>query len=271
VLSHELSRLCFSGFADPLYFTVVFIPRVYLPHLDLSPLPVGEAQLPQAVSHHLVTVLHKGESHPVEVFNGRGWYATAKISRVLGKALFISFHAPAQFEPEPPMRLHLLQGLATGEKMDWIIEKAVELGALRITPVRCERSVLKLEGERAEKRLAHWRSIASAACLQSGQNWMPLVDEIASFKQVVSIAPAPGALALHADPKATQSLRTLNWQTNTQVQCWVGPEAGFSDTEQTLLSDAAVATVRLGPRILRTETAGLAMLAAIQSLVGDWR
>ncbi len=251
---------------------VVLTPRLYVPNLQAALRESEEIPLDEQASHHLVTVLRSAIGDAVELFDGQGRVLAASIKSAEKRRATAMAVAKLELYPAPRLRLHLVQGLALGDKMDWIIEKAVELGVSRITPWRAQRSQLKLDPDRASKRLAHWRAIIRSACEQSGQNWLPQLDDICSLQQAlqlpsdqrlfgaISSATAP-ALALHQLSLTLPCCCTL----------FIGPESGISPEETRALLDHQARGVRLGPRILRTETAGLATLAALQSLSGDWR
>jgi len=165
----------------------------------------------------------------------------------------------------------LVQALQSGDKMDLTIQKAVELGAAAIVPVASRRSVLKLEGARAAKRLAHWQGVAVAACEQCGRNRVPPVAEIESLERWLA-QPAPAnVLRLMLAPGADATLAALPRPTaDTRIELLIGAEGGLAPEELEKATQAGFVGVRLGPRILRTETAGLAALAALQCLWGDF-
>ena len=165
----------------------------------------------------------------------------------------------------------LVQALQSGDKMDLTIQKAVELGAAGIIPVASRRSVLKLDGARAAKRLAHWQGVAVAACEQCGRNRVPLVAEIESLERWLVQPAAENVLRLMLAPGAGQTLATLPRPSAvTRIELLIGAEGGLAPEELERAAQAGFVGVRLGPRILRTETAGLAALAAMQCLWGDF-
>jgi 16S rRNA (uracil1498-N3)-methyltransferase len=170
-------------------------------------------------------------------------------------------------ENEPPLRIGLIQGLPEADKMDWIIQKSVELGAAWIQPIVCDRSVVRLSAERAARREAHWRRVAVAACEQSGRNRIPEVRPTLGFQSWVAVpARAPRWMLLPgAEPLASKSPAAGD------LELLVGPEGGLSERELDLARSQGCESVGLGPRILRAETAPLAALAAIHALWGDFR
>ena len=175
--------------------------------------------------------------------------------------------ARREVDRESPLQIVLVQALASGDKMDWVMQKAVELGASAIQPVQAERSVLRLAGERADKRQAHWQQVAVAACEQCGRNRIPevrplqaLAHWLAAHRDALCYVLAPGGAASFAEEPAPQQA----------VHVLVGPEGGWSDAELAAFDAAGCRRVRLGPRVLRTETAGLAAIAALQARWGDF-
>jgi 16S rRNA (uracil1498-N3)-methyltransferase len=251
---------------------VVLTPRLYVPNLLTSISASAPIPLDEQSAHHVITVLRCTIGDSVELFDGQGHSLEAKLHSADKRRAAVSPVGNARFYPAPALRLHLVQGLALGDKMDWIIEKAVELGVSRITPWRAQRSLLKLDSERADRRLVHWRSIIRSACEQSGQYWMPQLDGICTLQQALQL-PSDCRLfgALDTQDQPAQALHELRLSLPVCCTVFIGPESGLSPEEtQTLLAHHATG-VSLGPRILRTETAGLACLAALQSLAGDWR
>ena len=238
-------------------------PRFFCPD---GLLPESEMALPAAVAHHAERVLRLAVGEGVTLFDGRGGECDAVLV-ALGRQPLARLGPRRAVERESPLAITLVQALAAGDKMDWVVQKAVELGAVAIQPVAAERSVLKLSGDRAVKRVAHWQQIAVSACEQSGRNRVPVVGEILSLAQYLALpaegvrlilAPgAEGALARKAAPRGPLAVL-------------IGPEGGWSPAELSLADRAACEPLALGPRVLRTETAGLAALAAIHTLWGDF-
>jgi 16S rRNA (uracil1498-N3)-methyltransferase len=172
-------------------------------------------------------------------------------------------------ERESPLQVTLVQAVSSSEKMDFTIQKAVELGVAAIQPVLSEKSVVRLSAEREEKKLARWRRVAIAACEQCGRNRLPELREAMSV-EAYSRAPGPAALRLLLSPGGSPGLMNIRGKIEHAIALAVGPEAGFSDAEERLLQRAGFVPVRLGPRILRTETAALAALAALNAIAGDF-
>ena len=169
---------------------------------------------------------------------------------------------------ESPLRIALVQGIARGEKMDWILQKATELGVASVLPVQSDRSEVKLEPERAVKRLAHWRSVVVSACEQSGRARVPDVAVVQPLSGIASALASPHRFLL--DPEAGDTIATMQAIEGACVLA-VGPEGGWSERDRATLQAAGFTGLRLGPRVLRTETAGIAAIAALQARFGDLR
>mgnify|MGYP001764513825 FL=1 len=226
----------------------------------------GEVALPEALAHHALRVLRLRDGEVVVLFDGAGGEVEARLA-VRGKAVFAQLGEARALERESPLRIVLVQALASGDKMDWVVQKAVELGAHAVQPVQAERSVLRLAGERADKRVAHWQQVAVAACEQCGRNRVPeirplqaLAPWLGAHRDALNYVLAPGGAAGFADEPEPKDV----------VHLLVGPEGGWSEVEIAAFDAAGCRPVRLGPRVLRTETAGLAAVAALQARWGDF-
>ena len=202
------------------------------------------------------------------LFDGRGGEYLAHIQRIERDRVVAELASWTEIERESPLQVTLVQALQAGDKMDFTIQKAVELGVSTIVPVDSRRSVLKLAGERAAKRVAHWQGVAASACEQCGRNQVPIVSPLERLDQWLA-RPAGGALRLMLAPDAETTLAGL--APARQVQLLIGAEGGLDPQEEIAARQAGFQAVRLGPRVLRTETAGLAALAALQALWGDFR
>lgn len=222
--------------------------------------------LPPGVAHHVERVLRLAPGDALTLFNGEGGEYPGRLLS-LGKTPVAELGACQQTDRESPLAITLAQSLASGDKMDWVLQKAVELGASAIAPVASSRSVVKLSGERAEKRVEHWRQIVASACEQCGRNRLPQVAELTSLTAYLARPRTDGNLRLILAPGAALKLSDL--PRPTAVELLVGPEGGFTEDEIRAARLAGYQAVRLGPRILRTETAGLAALTALQLLWGD--
>jgi 16S rRNA (uracil1498-N3)-methyltransferase len=226
----------------------------------------GEVPLPEALAHHALRVLRLHDGDPVVLFDGSGGEVAARLA-VRGKAAFALLGERRALERESPLQLVLVQALAAGDKMDWIVQKAVELGVAAIQPVQAERCVLRLAGERADKRLAHWRQVAVSACEQCGRNRIPELRPLQSLPQW--LAQARGQLCYVLAPGGARGFADGAPPAGA-VHLLIGPEGGWSEAELAACDAAGARRVGLGPRVLRTETAGLAALAALQARWGDF-
>jgi len=236
-------------------------------HVDL-PLQAGtRLALPDPVAHHALRVLRLRDGEEIVLFDGRGGQYPARLE-VDGRQAMALLGAHDPHEAELPGRIVLAQAIPSGDKMDWVVEKAVEVGAAAVQPLAAARSVLRLSGERLEKRLRHWRRIAVAASEQCGRNRIPEVAEPLTPQQWLDRPPAGGAVRLLCDPDA--DLRLTDWAATlasppTAIELLVGPEGGWSDEEYALARHHGVRMLRFGDRILRTETAGTALISALSA------
>ncbi|HRP71531.1 MAG TPA: 16S rRNA (uracil(1498)-N(3))-methyltransferase [Luteimonas sp.] len=245
--------------------------RVIRAHVDL-PLAVGaRLALPEGAAAHLVRVLRLREGDDCVLFNGDGHDYAARIVAASKREVVVEIHGARAVDNESPLRIVLLQGIARGEKMDLILQKATELGVARIVPVDAERTEVRLEGARLEKRLAHWRNVVASACEQCGRARLPEVTAPVAIAGAGAVGEA--SLKLTLDPAGPHGLSTLPapGDTDPAVIIAIGPEGGWSPRDRVQLQAAGFEGLRLGPRILRTETAGLAAVAALQALFGDLR
>lgn len=234
------------------------------------PGPLGadtELTLPREVAHHAERVLRLGVGDALVLFDGSGAEFHGVLTAV-GAQARVRLSGRAAPLRESPLQLTLVQALASGDKMDWVIQKAVELGVAAVIPVAAERSVLKLAGERAEKRLAHWRQVVVSACEQCGRNQVPEVAEVVSLGSYLA-RHGGSILRLQLEPQAGQRLAALPPPAGP-VHLLVGPEGGWSEGELAAAHKAGCTPIRLGPRVLRTETAGIAVISALQTLWGDF-
>lgn len=232
------------------------------------PLAQGtEIALPAGPAHHAARVLRLKAGDPVTLFNGDGGEFAARLTRIDARVVVAAIDARHAVERESSLAVTLLLGLAATDRMDFAIQKAVELGVAAIQPVATARSVSRLAGDRAERRLDHWRQIAISACEQCGRNRLPELHPPRELEEWLR-ASTPASLRLMLAPDATQSLAAIARPAGA-VETLVGPEGGFTPQEQAAAIRAGFRAVRLGPRVLRTETAALAVLAAINTLWGD--
>ena len=239
--------------------------RVIRAFVDASLAVGARIALPEDVAGHLVRVLRLGVGDACVLFNGDGRDYDARIVSVGKKSVEADIESVREVRNESSLRIVLVQGIARGEKMDWILQKATELGVAGFVPVHGERGEVRLDGERAEKRLRHWRSVVVSACEQSGRARIPEVAPPRALADALADLPA---MRLLLDPEATQPLPSHIDDHACTIA--IGPEGGWSATDMATLAAAGFVGARLGPRVLRTETAGIAAIAALQSLTGDF-
>ena len=230
--------------------------------------PGAHIDLPAPVARHAVRVLRLPPGTAVVLFDGRGGEYDARIERIERDRVVAALGAWRDVERESGLTVTLIQAVQAGEKMDYTVQKAVELGVSQIVPVDSRRSVTRLSGERAARRVAHWQGVAAAACEQCGRNQVPQLAPLEKLENWLA-RPANGTLRLILAPDAEQALVDLPPVTN--VQMLIGAEGGLDPQEIVAAQQVGFKAVRMGPRILRTETAGLAALAAMQALWGDFR
>jgi 16S rRNA (uracil1498-N3)-methyltransferase len=232
------------------------------------PLSAGvRVALPEDAANHLVRVLRMQPGEACVLFNGEGRDFPATLLAANKRGVEVEVGAPVVVDNESPLRIALVQGIARGEKMDWILQKATELGVASFHPVQSDRSEVKLEGDRAPKRLAHWRSVVASACEQSGRARVPEVAPAQALHVLVE-GPLASTHRFILDPEADASIATMPPLEGDCVLA-VGPEGGWSPRDRQALHAAGFTGLRLGPRILRTETAGIAAIAALQARFGD--
>jgi 16S rRNA (uracil1498-N3)-methyltransferase len=238
-------------------------------HVDQPLALAAELALPQQAAEHVVRVLRMNAGDMLTIFNGDGYDYAATLISIGKRDVTVRIEEREQIDNESPLRLTLAQGVARGEKMDLIVQKATELGVARIVPLFTERSEVKLDAARAEKRLLHWRAVAASACEQSGRVCVPEVTAAQTLQEWLKNLADDGAQRLALLPEGTRRARELRFSDAGGLLV-VGPEGGLGDRDVSALQDAGFQGLRLGPRILRTETAGLAALAALQALHGDF-
>ncbi len=237
-------------------------------HVDLPLRPGATIVLPERAASHLVRVLRLREGDPCVLFNGDGNDYPARLLAAGKREVTAEVLSAAVVGNESPLRVVLLQGIARGERMDLILQKATELGVAAIVPVNGDRTEVKLDAERARKRVAHWRSVVESACEQSGRARVPELSEPATL-EAAAAAVADGAVRLLLDPQGEHRLAAMDLQGADTVVVAIGPEGGWSPRDRQVLESAGFSGLRLGPRVLRTETAGLAAIAALQARFGD--
>jgi 16S rRNA (uracil1498-N3)-methyltransferase len=240
--------------------------RVYV---DMALATGAELVLPDAASNHLLRVLRLRPGAPLTLFNGRGGEYPAELLGNSGRGALVRVIEHRAIERESPLRLTLLQGVSRGERMDLVIQKATELGVTHIVPVRTEFCVVKLDQQQAGRRHDHWQAIVISACEQSGRNRVPQLAPVVDLDVALQGA-GNEELKLLLSPEASVSLASVA-QSLSAASLLIGPEGGLSDNEEQLATRRGFIACRLGPRVLRTETAPLAALAVLQALAGDLR
>ncbi|WP_428851703.1 16S rRNA (uracil(1498)-N(3))-methyltransferase [Imbroritus primus] len=240
-------------------------------------LPAGTVfAVPATVAQH-IQVLRLRPGDTVTLFDGNGGETPAVLHEVGKRSASVTLGAHLAREAEPPYRITLIQGIAGGDKMDWLLEKAVELGIAACQPVQTERSVVRLQGDRAARREAHWLALARAACEQCGRNRVPEIHPILSWREWIasqSITPTT-APTLLLSPRGETRLSTWVDARQTEIRAHgvrllIGPEGGLSPDEEERAIALGAIPLTLGPRVLRTETAGLAALAALHATLGEF-
>ena len=229
-----------------------------------APLSLGQHDLPEAQAHYIGRVLRMTAGAAVQLFDGAGSEFSGELIEVGKKTVRVELREQSPGQPESPLHIHLGQGLSRGERMDWAIQKATELGASQITPIISERCEVRLKDERADKRLAHWRQVAISACEQCGRSVLPLIHSPLPLDEWLRQVQADLKLVLHpvAEPLTSHAKPG-------SLAFLIGPEGGLADSEVAKAQDAGFHAARLGPRVLRTETAPVVALSVAQLLWGD--
>jgi 16S rRNA (uracil1498-N3)-methyltransferase len=243
------------------------LTRIYV---EQTLIPGNEVGLSEQAGLHLTRVLRLEAGAPVTLFDGTGGEYEGTLERD-GKKIRARVGAHSAIERESPLLVTLIQGVARGERMDLIVQKATELGVTRIVPVFAQRSVVKVDASKGARKLEHWRSIAISACEQCGRNRVPEVAEpVALGDAVRSLEPGCARYLLAAG--ASETLATaVRRDAGKPVVLMIGPEGGLADAERNFADAHGFTACAMGPRILRTETAGLAALAIMQTVAGDFR
>ena len=228
----------------------------------------GEStQLDASASNHLVRVLRSKPGTAVTLFNGDGFDYLCKTIDTDLKNTSVSIGSRVKINNESNISITLIQGLSRQDRMEATIQKSVELGVNRIIPVICQRSNHKLTKDKRLKKLEHWRKVAISACEQSGRSVTPEIPGISALNELTSLL-EPGALKLNLEPAANKSLHDMDFK-HPVIEIFIGPEGGLNSDETDALRRYGFENIRFGPRILRTETAGPAVISAVQTLWGD--
>lgn len=239
--------------------------RLFVP---LSIRTGSELELGAEQARYIGRVLRLQPGDGLSIFNGEDGEFDARVLRITKRGALLLAGEARPTATESPLRIQLVQGISRGERMDFAVQKATELGVKRISPVFTEYGVVRLDAERAGKRREHWQRVAESACEQSGRTRPPLVDLPVSLKQFLGARPATADVDLVLKPRALRPLASLA-APRTKLCLLVGPEGGFSDNEYADAEATGFGAVSLGPRILRTETAALAAIAVAQAAWGD--
>lgn len=246
-------------------------PRFYI---EQEPVVGQRMVLPQAASHHAIRVLRLAPGDTITLFTGKKGEFSAQIAEHSKHSTTVTINQYLDITRESPLKIELAQAICANEKMDWIVQKAVEMGVTRIQPITTTRSLIRLSSERASKRLLHWQKIIIAACEQCGRNHIPDIQPIQSFNHWLD-----QKKTCHTDqntcfilsPTAQARLKAMpEPKADTQLTLAIGPEGGFTPDEEAAAIQAKFTPIQLGQRILRTESAALATIAAMQTLWGDY-
>lgn len=242
---------------------MAYTPRIYLP--EAKP---GEKRTPDPpLAHYLTRVLRLGSGATLAVFDGQGHEFEARLAGTR-RTPVVCIGTIARSEPAPRPAIELWVGVSRHTRMEWTLEKTVELGVSLIRPVLCAHSKVRLDDERGARKFSHWQALVNAATAQSGRAWQPTLARPRPLREMWQDTPDGTCLLL--DPQGEITLSSLAPK-HERLALLVGPESGFSAEEYRAARHAGWQVIRLGPRVLRAETAGPAALAAIQALWGDWR
>lgn len=240
-------------------------PRIYTP----QPLTAHTTfPLNADAAHHVARVLRMQSGDSLILFNGDGSEYSATIASADKKSVHVELGAANSLDSESPLHIHLGIAISKGERMDWVIQKATELGVSQITPLQSERVEVRLHGEREEKKLTHWRAVAISACEQCARNRIPAINDVQPLFNWIDNIETDAKFVLHH-----RSVAALDTQSVApkSIALLIGPEGGLSEAEISAAEQRGFQPLRLGPRVLRTETAPLAALSVLQFLWGDLR
>jgi 16S rRNA (uracil1498-N3)-methyltransferase len=235
--------------------------------------PAGEVSLPEAAAAHVARVLRLRPGARLVLFDGSGADFLAEISDIAGSRVRARIHGRAEGLPESPLAVTLVQAVSRGERMDWTLQKATELGVRRIQPVFAARSVVRLDERQGERRLRHWQAVVASACEQCGRSVLPAMEPPLELPRYLAGLRGE-ALRLVLSPDGATSLAAIAVRLDHHVagvELLIGPEGGLETAEVAAAVHAGFEPAGLGPRVLRTETAGIAALAVLQALAGDLR
>ena len=235
-----------------------------------SPLvPNTEIQLSESAAAHATRALRLNVGDSATLFNGDGFDYECTLTSVKKNAVNATITGATKINNESPLSISLLQGISSGDRMDFTIQKAVELGVTKIQPINSQRSVVKLSAERAEKRIEHWQNVAISACEQSGRAYVPKVLPPLSLESWLSQNPHADTTRILLNPVGAKRLVEMQ-KPASAIELLIGAEGGLSNAEIDLATSQQFQSIVLGPRILRTETAALTAMSVMQSLWGDF-
>jgi 16S rRNA (uracil1498-N3)-methyltransferase len=247
------------------------LPRFFV---DTPLAPNTTVTLPEAVTRH-IHVLRLAIGDDVCLFDGSGNEFRARLDAINKRDAAANLTDATQPDTEARYAITLAQGIAGGDKMDWLIEKAVELGVNAVAPLQTERAVVRLSGERAVKRVQHWQALVQAACEQCGRARVPVVAPVTTLREWLAAAKSNDAPRVLLSPRGTQSLTQWAVQSRTRIEgsgivLLIGPEGGLSADEEALSEAAGFLPLTLGRRILRTESAALVAVSALHAVLGEF-
>jgi 16S rRNA (uracil1498-N3)-methyltransferase len=232
-------------------------------------LSCGETTILDAnASNHLVRVLRTKKDTPIVLFNGDGFDYLCRTLDDNPRKTSVSVESKLATISESNIKITLLQGLSRLDRMETTVQKSVELGVNRIIPVLCQRSNTKLTHEKQIKKIAHWRNVAISACEQSGRSVIPEISEVISLKNINPVL-EHDALKIILNPEVKTSLKQMTFN-DKSIEIFIGPEGGLNNDEIDFLAENHFKNICFGPRVLRTETAGPAVISALQMLWGDF-
>jgi 16S rRNA (uracil1498-N3)-methyltransferase len=237
-------------------------------HVDADLQPGQRLTLEGSAGNHIARVLRLRVGEPVTLFNGQGGEYAASIEEIRRDTVMVTVLERREVERESPCRIVLAQGISRGERMDWVVQKATELGVARIAPLFTERSVVHLDDKQASRKVQHWRAIAIAACEQSGRNRVPEIEQPVGLYDLLERETAPRGVSLLLSPGAALRIADIAPH-EAGATVLIGPEGGLADLEQETAIKSGFTPVRLGPRVLRTETAAVCALTLLQQKFGD--
>jgi len=238
------------------------IPRIYTQQA-LS--ERASIELEPSASQHVARAMRMTTGDKLTLFNGSGGEYATEIQSLSKKTVTVLVEEHRDTELESPLAIHLGIAISRGDRVDWVIQKATELGVVKVSPLLTERTEVKLKGDRASKKIQHWQQIGIAACEQCGRNRLPQIEPLQSLSVWLENTPADHKLVLHH-----RALSNTNSDAKpASIALLIGPEGGLSEGEISLAEAAGFASAQLGPRVMRTETAPLAAMAILQARWGD--